>query len=423
MLKSGRGCVAFLLAFFTIITFSNFAFADEQVLFDKALTIGDWYLHASQNSFSAEDAQEARIKISKTTPGKQIQRGFFVLNGAFTFLRDFLAGDELVFEKDVTLEAVNTLYVILLGETGTEISFQVFGDDGPAPPPEISVFSAEPLTVKRGESATLIWQTAHANSCIIDPGIGTVAANGSHSVTPTDTTIYTLTAEGTGDPAMAAVTVTIENSAPVAEPQTIATDEDTAVAITLTASDVDGDSLSYVVTVQPGNGTLSGTPPSLTYTPTENYSGGDSFSFKVNDGQTDSNTATVSLNITPVNDPPVANAGENQEVFVGDPVSLDGSGSADVETEILNFSWTLNGVPQGSAAKLSDNSAEKPTFTPDLTGSYTAELIVNDGEGDSPADEVVITATIRMVDVPDVVGWLQAEAEAAIRNAMLDVGT
>ena len=56
MLKSGRGCVAFLLVFFTIITFSNFAFADEQVLFDKALTIGDWYLHASQNSFSAEEA-------------------------------------------------------------------------------------------------------------------------------------------------------------------------------------------------------------------------------------------------------------------------------------------------------------------------------------------------------------------------------
>ena len=124
MLKSGRGLAILLLVFFALITDSNIATADNQLLFDTNLTIGDWQVHASQHSFSAEEARKARIKISKNTPDKQIQRAFFVLNGAFAFLRDFFIGDERVFEKDVTLSASNTLILVLLGEPGAEIAVQ-----------------------------------------------------------------------------------------------------------------------------------------------------------------------------------------------------------------------------------------------------------------------------------------------------------
>jgi YD repeat-containing protein len=422
MLKSGRGLAAFLLVFFAIITLSNVASAGEQNLFDRSLTISSWHVHASQNSFSAADAQKAHIKISKNTPGREIQRGFFMLNGAFTFLRAFLTGDELVFEKDVTLKTANTLFVFLLGEPEAEISLHVIGDDDPAPAPEITSFSAEPLSIKRDESATLTWQTTNADSCKIEPGVGAVDPSGMYSVTPTAATTYTLTADGTGDPATAAVTVTIENTAPVADPQTVSTDEDTAIAIWLTSTDVDGDSLTYAVTVQPGHGSINGIPPNLTYTPHENYNGSDSFSFKAYDGQTDSNTVAVTLNITPVNDVPVANAGQDREVFVGDPVTLDGSGSADVEAVFLNFSWTFIAVPEGSVAMVSDSSAVKPTFTPDLAGTYEVELIVKDAEVDSLADQVVIIASLRMVDVPDVVGMPQADAGAALQADKLVEG-
>jgi len=422
MLKSGRGLAAFCLVFFAIIILSSPAAAGERLLLDRVLTISSWHVHASQHSFTAADAQEARIKISKNTPDREIQRGFFVLNGAFTFLRDFLPGDEPVFENDVTLKAANTLFVFLLGQPEAAISVQVFADKAPAPAPEISAFTAEPFSIKRGESAALTWQTANADSCRIEPGVGAVDPNGSHSVTPTDTTTYALTAEGTGDPATATVTVTIENSAPVAEPQTLSTDEDTAVAITLTATDVDRDSLTYAVTIQPGKGALSGTPPALTYTPNDNYSGPDAFSFTANDGQADSNPATVSLNITPANDAPVANAGRDRLVFIGDASTLDGSGSADVDTEVLNFNWTFVAVPQGSAAKLSDSSAEKPAFTPDLAGTYEVQLIVNDGEFDSSPDQVLITASLRMVTVPDVTGLPQDNARAALAATKLVVG-
>jgi hypothetical protein len=70
---------------------------------------------------------------------------------------------------------------------------------------------------------------------------------------------------------------------------------DTPKAITLLATDVDGDPLTYQIAAQPAHGTLSGTPPNVTYTPAAGYSGSDSFTFKANDGRVDSNIATVSI--------------------------------------------------------------------------------------------------------------------------------
>jgi hypothetical protein len=75
------------------------------------------------------------------------------------------------------------------------------------------------------------------------------------------------------------------------------------VAITLTASDVDGDSLTYSVVTTPVSGSLSGSAPNLTYTPNNNFNGQDSFTFTVNDGTVDSNEATVSITVNAVNAP------------------------------------------------------------------------------------------------------------------------
>jgi Big-like domain-containing protein len=70
---------------------------------------------------------------------------------------------------------------------------------------------------------------------------------------------------------------------------------------TLHATDADaGDSLTYSIVGGPAHGTLSGSGASRTYTPAAGYSGPDSFTFKANDGQVDSNTATVSITVKPV---------------------------------------------------------------------------------------------------------------------------
>jgi K319L-like, PKD domain len=79
------------------------------------------------------------------------------------------------------------------------------------------------------------------------------------------------------------------------------------------------------------------------------------------------------------NHPPMANAGPNQTVFVGSTVQLNGSGSTDQDGDTLTYRWLLISAPSGSTASLSSTTTVMPTFVPDKPGSYTVQLIVNDG--------------------------------------------
>jgi hypothetical protein len=142
-----------------------------------------------------------------------------------------------------------------------------------------------------------------------------------------------------------------DNTPPVAELQpVVTTPEDTSKLITLTGSDADGDSLTFIIVTLPEHGTLPAPTPAtnilrskarnqlkarlqkerkirgssasklsrkelaaliqslaantVTYTPAANYNGPDSFKFKVNDGHADSAEAAVNITVTPVTDPP-----------------------------------------------------------------------------------------------------------------------
>src|SRR5262249_4885519 len=97
------------------------------------------------------------------------------------------------------------------------------------------------------------------------------------------------------DAAEVSITVETVNDPPVAQGQDLTTAEDTALNLALTGSDVDGDSLGYVITAQPTHGTLSGTAPNLTYTPAHDFAGADQFAFEVNDGQVNSVEAIVHI--------------------------------------------------------------------------------------------------------------------------------
>ena len=96
------------------------------------------------------------------------------------------------------------------------------------------------------------------------------------------------------------------NPPPVAAPQSITLAENSSTNITLTGSDSQGRTLTFSLLTLPTHGTVSGTPPSVTYKPVTNYFGSDAFTFKVNNGITDSLPATVSLTVTQVYYPPTA---------------------------------------------------------------------------------------------------------------------
>ena len=89
---------------------------------------------------------------------------------------------------------------------------------------------------------------------------------------------------------------------------------------------------------------------------------------------------------------PIANAGIAQSVLIGTITTLDGSASSDADAELLTYSWSFASKPLGSSAELSSADVAKPTFTPDVAGSYVISLVVNDGKVNSIAANVKVTA-------------------------------
>src|SRR5271166_17671 len=112
----------------------------------------------------------------------------------------------------------------------------------------------------------------------------------------------------------------------------------------------------------------------------------------VNNGTLSSAPSTVT--ISTANTPPVANAGPAQNVTVGTLVTLDGSGSFDVDHNPLTYSWSFLSTPAGSTAALQAAHSVSPTFTADVAGTFVVQLIVNDGFVNGPPATVVINSSV-----------------------------
>jgi hypothetical protein len=158
------------------------------------------------------------------------------------------------------------------------------------------------------------------------------------------------------------------------------------------SSDADGDPLTYQWTLPQrpaaSNAQLLGATtvtPSLTIDKPGEYHA----QLLVHDGTVNSVPDTVVL--TTLNSSPVANAGPDQSVHVGDVAHLDGTGSTDVDGDALTPEWTVVSVPQGSTATLSDPLSFQPTFGIDQPGSYVLQLIVHDATDTSLPDTVTVT--------------------------------
>lgn len=103
--------------------------------------------------------------------------------------------------------------------------------------------------------------------------------------------------QGAATVATISITVQPTNTAPLAERVILTTSEESAVAINLVGSDAEGDALTYTFVTSPTHGLLTGEGADWVYTPQAGFTGADSWTFKTNDGQADSNAANITINV------------------------------------------------------------------------------------------------------------------------------
>jgi hypothetical protein len=176
------------------------------------------------------------------------------------------------------------------------------------------------------------------------------------------------------------------NRAPVATNQSVALDEDTTTPIRLEGSDPDGDRLTFSVVSQPLSGALMGNAPNLTYRPNLNFNGADRFTFKVSDGVADSNVATVTITVRPVNDQPILTAPTAQRLNEGQLLSFAVSASDPDEGQKLTIATT--GMPEGATLTQATPTSWQFRWTPTFAqaGNYSVGFRVTD-DGQPPLSD------------------------------------
>ncbi|MCB9763490.1 MAG: hypothetical protein H6739_27230 [Alphaproteobacteria bacterium] len=201
------------------------------------------------------------------------------------------------------------------------------------------------------------------------------------------------------------------------------------------SSDPDGDALTYIWSLKtvPSGSALTNADIMRRYLVdawfTPDAAGDYTVKLYVDDGvDFDQCTTTVTVS-SGANTPPVADAGADQELRLGGTASLDGSGSSDPDGDALSYRWAFDTLPGGSAltnSDITDRLSASASFTPDVAGTYTMKLVVEDAS-DLDRDYVDVTAYTYTFD-DDVQPILDSNCISChggsnpIRGLALDVG-
>ena len=311
----------------------------------------------------------------------------------FTYHANDGTGNSNIATVTITINAVNDLPVAVNNAYTTN-------EDTP-----LTVALANSVLVNdtdiEGNTLTAVLDVGPANGTL------TLNANGTFTYTPaanyngSDTFTYHAN-DGTGNSNIATVTITINavNDAPVAVNNAYTTNEDTPLTVVLANSvlvndtDVEGSALTAVLDVGPANGTLTlNANGTFTYTPAANYNGSDTFTYHANDGTGNSNIATVTITVYPVNDAPVAvnNAYTTNEdtpltIVLANSVLVN---DTDVEGNALTA--VLDIGPANGTLTLNANGTFTYTPAANYNGSDSFTYHANDGTGNSNIATVTIT--------------------------------
>jgi uncharacterized repeat protein (TIGR01451 family) len=231
-------------------------------------------------------------------------------------------------------------------------------------------------------------------------GILTLNADGAFTYSPAanfsggDSFVYRAH-DGLADsgPILVTLTVNAVNDPPVATPQTLTGTSGSPLNVTLSGTDIDGDTLSFSIATPPANGSLSGLPPALVYTPNPGFSGMDGFTFTASDGQATSAPALVTLDIAGVNAPPDARDDAATVAQVGGPWTLRVLAN-DTSAPDAGETLTVIAVTQpahGTAMVSADGQTVVYTNERRFAGVDEFSYTISDGNGGTDTAVVVVT--------------------------------
>lgn len=198
-----------------------------------------------------------------------------------------------------------------------------------------------------------------------------------------------------GDTANAVLTIQKINSAPVfAAIGDQAMDEDTGLSLTLEASDVDNDELTFSVESNdhPNSVFLEITGQTLTITLLQDFFTLEpaNISLKVSDGQGGEDIVSFKLTVNPVNDAPVIAAMESQTATEGNEIIINFS-ATDVDNEGSELNWNQSGAPSGSVFTDNRDGTAKLVWTPDYTQAGVYEnIVITVDDGTAQTQSLVI---------------------------------
>jgi hypothetical protein len=247
--------------------------------------------------------------------------------------------------------------------------------------------------------------TSPTNGTLSVGGDGTVVYTPDEGFVGTDTFTYKAIDEQGLESNVATITITVSedeppNQAPTCSDVGLTTAKNTSLPLgsTVPCSDPDGDPLTASIVDPPEHGdVVENGDGTRTYVPDTGFSGTDAFTFKVNDGELDSNVATLTITVT--NAAPVC---QNKSVDVDHNtaktftlVCTDANGDA------LDLS-TVAGPAKGSLSAINDTTGEA-TYTPNdgATGGDTLTFKANDGAADSNTATVTLTIADRPNAAPE----------------------
>ena len=299
--------------------------------------------------------------------------------------------------------------------------------------PVITLTGASPVSLELGSAYVDAGASASDNTDgDISANINTISTVNSHAVGSYSVTYNVSDAAGNAATTVVrTVNITADETAPVANAglDLTAFINDQVTLDGTASSDFNNSPLTYNWTfVSKPAGSLSTLSDAQSIAPTFDVDTSGTYVVQliVNDGTFDS--AADSVTIVTQNSAPVADPGPDQSAFMGNVVTLDGSGSTDIDEDALTFNWILTSKPADSTAVLSDPTAVNPVFTADKAGSYEAQLTVNDSLLDSAAvtvfiDVIVDTVAPTITPPQDLTLALAVDAVGLLTDVSLGVAT